>query len=264
MILVASYPKSGATWFSVLMHTCRVGTLEQTAEIAMNHPDLLVPREHKHISRLLDAGAPFFVKSHLPYFEDHPYREHIRQCVYLVRNPFDVMVSKLSHYLLEDVPFVQSEEGQRAFFELLIGRADKTHFETHPDLDGGWTNHVRSWLRENTEIPTYLVRYEDLLADAEAVIRQLSEALNLGFDPETIRTGVALARFDNLRAIEAHEIENEIPGMFYSEQRKKAFEKNLRFLNRGKAGVYREMLDEDLLQAGRQAFAEGMKLAGYD
>ena len=113
--------------------------------------------------------------------DDLPYNAHLKQCIYLVTNPFDVMLSMLHHYVLEGVEHVEGQKGMERFYRWFFDRAHKNHLETTPDNLGGWNNHVCSWLKHNTEFPTYVIRYEDLCADTVSVSSTLNEELKLGF-----------------------------------------------------------------------------------
>jgi len=266
MIMVASYPKSGTTWFSFLLHTSRRGTFERSADVLRDHPDVLVPRQQHLVAEKLRQGHDFFVKSHAPYFEDLPYAAHIKQCIYLVRNPFDIMISHVNNFLLDGVEQVRSEKGMLHFYESFLRQANMKPFEI-PGQEapvGGWNNHVCSWLRRDHGIPTYLVRYEDLRADTFSVISKLNEDLNLGFSLENMRAGCRLSSFENMKKTEAYELTHNIPGMFYSEQRKKSFvEEGIQFVNKGRVNNYNAVLDSALIEAGTRACREGLLRAGY-
>ena len=262
MIQVASFPKSGTTWFGFLMYTCRFGKPERSAEVLRSYPETMVPNHRRYIEEKL-GGDLFFAKSHHPYFEALPYREHIGQCIYLVRHPLAVMASMLNHYVLEGVEHVQQKGGAQRFCQWFIDRADKNHLETKTDDVGGWNHHVCSWL-ENEEYATYVIRYEELRADTVGTIARLNEALGLGFTEAAIREGCALASFENMRALETYEIMNEVPGMFYSEQRKKALvERNIQFVNKGTVDSYKDVLSEKVVAKSLKVFHKGMALAGY-
>lgn len=264
MVLVSSFPKSGTTWLGFLMYTCQHGRLKNSAEVIRNYPETLVPKHGRLIQEKIDRGELFFSKSHHPYFEELPYRDHIQHCIYLVRNPFDVMVSMLNHYQLEGVDQVEKQGGKKWFFDWFLNRAAKNHVETETDDVGGWTNHVTSWIQQNAEFPTSIVRYEDLRADTVAEISRLNRVLSLGFTEENIRKGCELASFENLKRLEDDELRREVKGMFYTEQRKRALlERGLQFINKGKVGNYKEILDEATIREGLEAFSEGMKLVGY-
>jgi hypothetical protein len=260
---VASYPKSGATWFRFLMYGCKFGKLESSAEV--NYFYLTTPNhDHKVVDRLKTQDS-IFLKSHLPYYDSLPFKNDIKVCIYIARNPFNAILSRVDHYILEGLDYVDTPEGRNELIRNLIEIAD---FEMDPDTaakyNGGWNYHVASWLETNQSIPVYLIRYEDLLEHTFEVIAEMNSQLGLGFTEDNIRKGCDLASFENMRNLETYEIENEIKGAFFSPTRKRVYsEKRVQFINKGKKRNFEEELGSEWIEKGMKAFDKGMRLLGY-
>ncbi|MEY3366850.1 MAG: hypothetical protein RI973_5 [Bacteroidota bacterium] len=260
---VASYPKSGATWFRFLMYGCKYGKLESSAEV--NYFYRTTPNHDHKILDILKKEDSLFLKSHLPFHEHLTFLDDIKVCIYIARNPFNAILSRVDHYILEGLDYVDTPEGKTELIRSLIDIADSgMDPDTAANNNGGWNYHVTSWLETNRSIPVYLIRYEDLLEHTFEVIVDMNQQLELGFTEENILRGCELASFENMRKLEIHEIENEIIGSFFSPTRKRVYsDKQVQFVNKGKKRNYEEELGPEWIEKGMKAFEKGMRLAGY-
>lgn len=245
------------------MYTCTHGFLKQSADV--NYFYLTARSQDEKIRAKLKTGEDFFVKSHFPYHDNLPFKENIKVCIYIVRNPIHTLLSRIDHYILEGLEQVDSEQGRSQVIHNFIQYADAGINEHTPaNFSGGWNHNVVSWLETNKEIPVYLVRYEDLLDDTEGVISKLNEDLSLGFSKENIKTGCALSSFQNMRQLEAYELEHEIIGAFYSPTRKRMFlDKKIQFVHKGRSRSHDQYLSTEITEKITTALSQGMKLAGY-
>ena len=264
MILVSSYPKSGATWFRFLMYACTNGEIEKSRDVRRFYPGIRI--QQALIQKKIEEGERFFVKSHYPYTDKIPFFDNIKATIYIARNPLDVIASYINHVQVQDNPLTKKRQINN-IIKAAIKNANKREFQIHTEnAAGGWNNHVISWLEENKNIPVHIIKYEDLLSKPFETIKKLSEDMDLGFSDEAIKLGIDQASFNNMRKIEEHEIMNDINGMFLGKKkkRKKAFiEKNKRFVNKGKKGNYLDLMTEDQITSANNAFEKGMKLLHY-
>lgn len=172
--------------------------------------------------------------------------------VYLVRNPLDVAVS---------FGFFAVREGAPPNFDRVITRMNdparwlgrRGRVSLSPQFLSDWSGHARSWLDQDL-IKVALVRYEDMLADAAGAFARALATLDVpGADDHTrIKAASEAASFDRLRAQE-----DEIG---FQEKPEGAY----RFFREGKAGGWRKHLNTD--QARRIIDAHGpmMDRLGYD
>ena len=188
----------------------------------------------------------------------------VSQCIYIVRNPINAMLSRVNHYILEGARWVDSDWGRKRLMKSFISEANAKSRESHKSrFDGGWNNHVVSWLEENVTIPIHVIKYEDLVKDKKAVLTEVNEKLALNFKKSHMDFAIKTCEFKNMQEIEKYELENEIPGMFYSEVRKKRYKKTGRtFVNKGKLDSRTE-LDHDLKLLFNSEFERGLALADY-
>lgn len=126
--------------------------------------------------------------------------------IYLVRNPLDVVVSYAHHgaYSLEDtIARMRDAEGT------LHQWHDKSGSNL-PQLMGGWSDHVASWI-DDCEFPVLLVRYEDMLGDTATTLENVAQFCGLEVGCDAIRSAVKRCEFGSLRANEEAEGFSEKP-----------------------------------------------------
>ena len=262
--LVSSYPKSGATWFRFLLFSCTKGYLNSSGEIGPFYPEIH-QRQDLIKKKLINTKKTFFVKSHFPYSENIPFIDKINFCIYLVRHPLDVLVSKLNHYVFEGNQNVLTKKGQRRFFLGEMANHNAKAFErSKNDPSGGWNHHVNSWLDNNKNITVYTLKYENILENTFLEISHLNKALNLGLESENIKRGCELSSFGNMQKLEEYELINEIPGMFYTSKRRESFlQKKVRFVNKATPRIYKQVMDDDIIKKGIETYGENMLRLGY-
>ena len=116
---------------------------------------------------------------------------------------------------------------------------------------GTWANHVHSWVDQH-HIPVLLLRYEDLLNEAQAQFSRLACFLDLPEEPQLIAEAVANTNFQTLRAKEERE------GGFH--ERPDGCE---RFFRSGRSGEGRETLTSEQFARLTETFAKPLKHFGY-
>jgi hypothetical protein len=276
IIWLASFPKSGNTWFRIFLANLTAGEggpadindLNERGGIAssrhefeattMLDSDLL---SHDDIDRLrarvyetisMEPEAQRWIKVHDAYTMTHDGdpllgRNTARAAIYLVRDPRDVAISFSYHNstnIDETIKFMNATDGA-----LCAGRKSLS-----PQLRQkltGWSGHVMSWL-DQTDVPVHLVRYEDLIADPAACF------------------GAAL-RFAG-RAATAAEIERAIGFADLTElqrqEREKGFAERMSrtapFFRSGSVGSWRESLTSEQVDAIERAHGAVMVRLGYD
>lgn len=271
---LASYPKSGNTWTRILLSNL----IAQDAitddnfaalpgSISSNRPafdaitglpssdmtddeiDLLRPSYYRQTYE--QAQVRLFVKVH-DGFHDCGSGEPLfpADCsfgaIHIVRHPFDVAVSYANHQghenydkvvkHLSDPDHVMAGGGKAQLRQRLLG----------------WSEHYFSWRRQR-EIPVLTIRYEDMLADTAACLKQMAQFLDLPEkeDDAAIARAVEESSFEKLRAKEDRFGFRERP------------ENTGRFFRAGRAGDGWQLLNEE--QRGRlyEAHRDAMEELGY-
>ena len=170
-----------------------------------------------------------------------------RGAVVVIRHPADVAVS-LSHFfswpLERCVDFLLDEQAG-------LCSSSKHGGPQVRQFTGTWANHVHSWV-DQQQIPVLLLRYEDLLNEAQAQFSRLACFLDLPAEPELIAEAVVKSNFETLRAKEERE------GGFH--ERPNGCE---RFFRTGRSGEGRLTLTSDQFARLTGAFAVSLKHFGY-
>lgn len=267
VVWLASYPKSGNTWFRML-----VANLWRDAPADINAPpnqgglassrawfdnltlipsglltheecDRLRPSAYQSVMRGVETieteedetriGEASFVKTHdaWTYTDDgEPLlggSAGASGAILIVRDPRDVAPSLANHGS-------QTIDGSIAFMAdpaaTFCGERDRQPSQLRQQLPG-WSGYNVSWL-EQGDIPVHLVRYEDLQADAAAVFRG---ALAFAGIEATLEETARAARFANFEALRTQEREHG----FREAPRKRP---GGGFFRRGVSGGWREEL----------------------
>lgn len=183
-VWIVSYPKSGNTWTRFLIANLVAGDEPvDWSNIERFVPDIYDNRD-PHLRAL---PRPRYFKSH------EAYRPEYRRVVFIVRDPRDIAVSYY-HFV---------RKAHRLPPEASISEYMATFLEGRIDPYGNWGENVGSWLgaRRGTEDFT-VVRYEDLLEDAEAQLARIADALKLATNYAQLRRAVENSRADRLRELE--------------------------------------------------------------
>ncbi len=117
--------------------------------------------------------------------------------VYIMRHPEDVAVS-LSHFMSWDLP--------RCVNFLLDPSASLVAGEGHGghqvrQFMGRWDQHVKSWV-DQTEIPSLVIRYEDMLNNGQDTFLKLAEFLDLSSEIDLVNQALTNTSIDRLRKLE--------------------------------------------------------------
>jgi hypothetical protein len=114
--------------------------------------------------------------------------------IYVVRDPRDVALSQFHmnrkrNVIADDYPIEKWVPG------FLEGQTS-----VYP---GSWREHVSSWLTARQGRPDFLLlRYEDLVSDAERELARIASFLKMNPQPEQIAQAVSQSSADNMRQLE--------------------------------------------------------------
>jgi len=114
----------------------------------------------------------------------------------------------------------------------------------------GWSGHVASWL-DQTDIPVHLVRYEDMQADPAGTLARALVFVGHPASEYEIRRAVTFAGFAQLKGQET--------AKGFREARA-----NRPFFRRGEAGAWRDELSADQIMQIENEHAPMMRRLGYE
>lgn len=218
-IWFASYPKSGNTWLRCLLEAYRgnghldindirictsdaggavmqaVSPLPLT-ETNINAQRLLRPAALMHLFCRL--RAPFYVKTHWANLSPAGFAPYIppqltERAIYVVRDPRQVAVS-LGMWMGKPADKVVAAMNNAAY---TLGEAPQHAIS----VLSSWSAHAASWCTEE-KFPVHVVRYEDMVADAEKVLEGCVEFLEWKKDKRRIARAVKAADMAKLQKAE--------------------------------------------------------------
>ncbi len=274
IIWLASYPKSGNTWFrAFLANYLRQG--EQPAninrlgggpiasarvvfdeeagvkasELTVNEIERWRPRVYEQIS---DAcNDPLFMKIHDAYTynawgEPLMSKAATRGVLYFMRNPLDVAVS-YAHHSATTVEQIVADMGNAAMS--MVGHPRRLFNQLRQRLLT-WSDHVVSWVDE-PGLPLHVIRYEDMQLNTFETFRTAIVFAGLPDDTERIERAIAHANFKTLQEQETEKGFNEKMPTAES------------FFRKGEIGSWREVLTDEHVARLIADHGEVMRRFGY-
>lgn len=252
IVWLASYPKSGNTWFRTLISNLMSNSQEpvdinqlftggiasgrerfdeltgiESADLTFEEIDQLRPEVYAYLAQTVEK--PLFVKVHdaYTYLPDGRPLLPAENCkaIYLIRNPLDVAVS-FSHHLRRDLDTTIERMGDSNF--CFCAKPDRMHNQLRQQLLT-WSEHVESWV-DAPGLDIHVVRYEDLKAQPLETFTQAINFLGLAVEEEQIRRAVEFSDFKVLKKQEEEKgFKEKPPGMpaFFREGKTESWKERL-------------------------------------
>lgn len=286
-IWLASYPKSGNTWFRLLLANLRaeapvdINALPERGGIAsararfdnmMLFPSGLLTHEEcdrlrpglyeamagrdwlsANIDDEAPPGQPLFIKTHdaWTYTTDGVpllgAGPGVKGAILIVRDPRDVAPSLANHGGQTIDQSIRFMADPEGMF---CGRVDRQHSQLRQRLPG-WSGFNRSWLDQD-EIPVHLVRYEDLHTDTLGVFAGALAFAGVALDFGAMERAVEFASFTLLRAQELRSGFREAP-----------VGRSAPFFRRGQVAAWRQELSVAQVARIEEDHAGMMDRLGY-
>jgi len=224
IVWLASYPKSGNTWFRCFISALFLGKIEldklKSDGIFSSRPRfdaihdvdsrLLTENEvldtiseiHRHKAAI--ANELLFVKIHdalikntkgnLIVPSDVSYK-----AIYFVRNPLDIVASFAHHNGTTIDATIKLMNNDQAYLgNFKPGMNNITQFR---QLMLSWSGHVKSWTQQK-EIDVIVVRYEDMLAKPLETFSKILNSIDINCSKGAIKKAIRMASFENLKKAE--------------------------------------------------------------
>jgi len=255
---IAAFPKSGITYLNFMLFHILFDRPQDAARIDSDY----IYDLHESLNRVPPAGdVPRYVKIHFPHSASLPLRQRASRTVYLVRDPIDVMMSvwDFKHLLGEDGLLDASEADEAAKFGVFCKQWIATGGMMNPWI-GSWRGNVASWL-DQTELPVLVVAYERLKAQPFEELRRVIRFLGREATDQAIHAAVDAGAPDNMRKLEAAEIETGRSGVFYRPGLARGYSHGYRFVGRMHGGSSERVLTPEAQQQARQVFGPLMARA---
>ncbi len=280
IIWIASYPKSGNTWVRSLLSYYFFSKNEKFSF------DLLKHIPNFNVSDFLDKNTHIksnddIIKSWLPVqkfinskfqknllFKTHNIcttndgknftnREMSAGCIYVVRDPRNIITSykNFENQTYEDI--IKNMFNENSF--LLSNKSTFKKFGIKGiELISSWARHYNSWVHNKQKIPICLIKYEDLLENADFEFRKIFNFLkkinkekDTVIDKERLTKTIDETSFDNLKNLE------ENTG--FSEKQNRGVD----FFNQGSKNNWKQILPIKYSSKIEIKFSKEMKELGY-
>ncbi len=272
---IASYPKSGNTWFRIFLTNLRrheetpadFNQLDTTSIASSRHlfdqsagtdasdllpdeVDRLRPRVYEYLAE--NSEETLFMKIHDAYtWTDHGEplvsNKATLGVVYIVRNPLDVAISYAYHSRISIDEAISRMGDPYASF---CSKPKHLHTQLRQKLLT-WSSHVTSWV-DAPGINVHIIRYEDMLEKPQETFSLAAAFCGLEDDPDKIDRAIKFSSFPEMKRQEEQKRFMETPIGVPS------------FFRKGKVGTFKGVLTAE--QIGQIIRDHGSVMArfGYD
>ena len=258
IIWLASYPKSGNTWFRVFLTNlmsdsdipANINDLAETtisssrkifdeytglssSDLTFDEIDRLRPDVYRLQS--MESEEMLFKKVHDKYYFVSKNKalfpsEISKGIIYFIRNPFDVLVSFAYHSARPVEKMISNFSDSKYAF---CDKNDKLQNQLR-QIIGGWSDHIKSWT-EQSNIPVHIVRYEDMINNT---YDSFNKAIKfIGLDNSKSKISDAINKSDFSVLVKQEQEEGFKEKMIRSKS----------FFRKGKIGDWRNYLDENII-----------------
>ena len=236
-----AYSKSGNTWARFLLANLLYPTTQVTflnIPKLIPHFDVLPSRFFKEMKR------PRVINCH------EPFRPHYKRVIYIVRDPRDVVVS-LFHFQRKRRLIEDNYPLERFVTRFVAGEA------LRPARLGCWGENVQSWLLMRQEAPGFLlIRYEDLLRNAELQLARAASFLGINATAERIAQAVERSSASQMRNLE------KLQGDKWHQSANTR--KDIPFVRNARSGGWKSALSPDSIVEIESAWGHIMDRLGYE
>ncbi|MBT4286462.1 MAG: sulfotransferase domain-containing protein [Deltaproteobacteria bacterium] len=271
---LASYPKSGNTWFRAFLRNLQENTDEpadinalhqhpiaashwmfedytglSASDLTMDEIDELRPDLYQKIAD--ESKEDLFMKIHdaFTYLPDNrpmiPSKATLG-VFYFLRNPLDVAVSFAHHNAGTIDQTISDMKNEKLS---IYGNSKKLNSQLRQKLLS-WNSHVNSWLNAS-DVSVYLMRYEDMHLNPIPTFQAAARFANLPDTKERIKKALKFCDFNVLKKQEKdHGFREKIP---FAES----------FFRKGKVGSWRETLSNEQAQKIIDDHRDTMSRFGY-
>ena len=182
-IYIVEFSKSGITWLQHILGNIELKLQNKNEKITFYNHHRYLPDIHQlsnsYINRIFNRT---FIKSHAEF---NPYYYSV---VYLIRNPFDVMVSYYNF---------MSHLGYEDDFEIFV--KNKTYGIS------AWKRHVNSWFYKKVKAQRmHFIKYENLISNTKEEIKNLYINLGVDLSDDILEYGIKQSDLKLMQKLENH------------------------------------------------------------
>ena len=215
----------------------------------IEHTFSFVPRRGEQGSTLqlaLKTPSPHYFAAHLPFgFLDNCLKKSRPKVIYMMRNPFDQLVSHYHFYRMFK-PFGQYTGSWDEFYE--------NFYKKNILFYGNHLDHVARWwkARENHKDHILYVKYEDMVRNPRSILNELASFLGKELSEDVMKSIVEQSSF---RSMQTNSKVNQLNSDNY--------DANISpFMRKGTVGDWKTYFNEKQTREVEQAYEQKVKSLG--
>ena len=222
---LASYPKSGNTWLRTLISSYYYSKdgiyTDNIIKKIGQFPEKRHFTEFEYDQNIVTDTTRFWLQAQkninkdkqLRFFKTHnafgalnnqsfTNKENSIGCIYIVRDPRNVITSLKNHYEMNDEQALKWMTNEKQFI-YDVQNLEKDGYSDFQFISS-WVTNYKSWIVQK-QIPFKLIRYESLLNETYAVFKDIIEfinktsGINKKIDKERLKNSVQSTSFNKLK-----------------------------------------------------------------
>ena len=277
---IASYPKSGNTWLRTLISAYYYSKDGIYNENLIKNIGQFPEKKHfqgfNYLSQVVIDTTRFWLKAQekinedkkLRFFKTHNVFGSINErkftnkeksigCIYIVRDPRNVITSLKNHYELDYPDALSWMLNSKKFIH------DYENLREYGDFQfiSSWENNYKSWKSQN-ELPVKIIKYEDLMNKTYVVFTEIISFIN---EITKRREKISKLKIKNsINSTSFHKLKNHEKKFGFSESVKsKKDNKQIPFFFLGPDNNWNKILDDELKNKLNKVFNKNLKELSY-
>ena len=277
---IASYPKSGNTWLRTLISSYYYSNdgfyTQELIKLIGQFPEKKYFESFEYDPKSVIGTSNFWIKAQekinrdkkLRFFKTHnvfgkinnnPFtsKENSIGCIYIVRDPRNVITSLSNHYELDYEKSLEWMTNHKKYIYDNRGENDYGNFQ----FISSWSNNYKSW-KIQRDVPIKIVRYEDLLEKTYEVTKDIIGFINktskiqVKIDIKKLKNSVNSTLFVKLKKLEKN---NGFSEAIFSKKKNKM----IPFFNLGPDNNWENILNKSFADKLCNIFAKDLLELGY-
>ena len=283
IIWIASYPKSGNTWLRALISTyffSKDGTFDESLLKNIDQfPTSNYFKDFNHNKKIPGDTCKYWIKAQekinsnidIKFFKTHNVFGKINNfdftnsqnsigCIYVVRDPRNVITSLKNHYQLNNDQAFNWITNEKNFIYNVL----EFEKEGYSDFQfiSSWSTNYKSW-KVQKKVPIKIIKYEDLLNYTYVTFSDVLQFINKitnntkSLDKDKIKKTLRSTSFEVLKKNEAKK------GFSEAVSKRDQTDKKIPFFNLGPDNNWKKILDENIRDKTEKAFESYLKELDY-
>ena len=280
---ITSYPKSGNTWLRILLSSyyyTKDGFYDESVLKNIDQfPQKKFFKEFNYDPRVVTDTIKFWIKAQekinqdkkLRFFKTHnafgalnnfdfTNKHNSIGCVYVVRDPRNVITSLKNFYEMnDDQAFKWITNKNQYIYD--VNKFEKDGYSDFQFISS-WDTNFESW-KIQKKIPIKIIRYEDLLNQTYKVLTEVITFINQTtiskekINKNKIKNAIGSTSFSKLKEKEKNEGFSEAP-------KSKGGDKKIPFFNLGPKNNWKIILNDDLKDKLNNVFKKKLEELAYE